>query len=787
MAESLKRQREQLLAENGGDLLGRHTSLLEIAIISLYNRLANRFDLDVQQFRSSGAILAVGAFGRGLIGPGRPVRILVLEMDQLPWQPSWLDEIIQPMTEAGWTVEVDQGSVERLVERAEKDSSFLLDLLESRYISGSRALTDQLEKMLEPIAEMRRDELLERFEKAVTAREALTSDPGFWLEPDLQRYPGGLAEIEDIRIACRIALNIRGFDDAVFRGYLTRPEADLLDRAEKMYVKLLSLLQAEGAGPRTVLRFEEQETLARRLEYSAGAGSLPVESFMQELFQLFYGVKCICREFWERLLEVRYSEDCMEEGTAEVLEEGIFVCSGRILIHTEKHSGNAASLVHLFSLAAKHRLEFASATRRWILHNRNILAEASGDREVRREFLDLLRFDSPELPVVRRFYDLGLMTLLIPQLASVHGLVQHDAFHLYPVHEHHLRTLGELKRLLDGEYAQSEPELTQVAESVTDLTALFLAALLHDIGKGHEESHASAGAAMMVSVGKRLGLNAEECDTVQFLVSQHLLLMDSASLRDLADEEMLSHCALIVGTSEQLDLLLLLSFADMAATGPKARQKWRDTPVIPLCDKVRHILEKGEPSSRAISEKLPHIRSLVAEQIADLMEEAEVERYLDQLAPRYLLSISPGAIARHLRMVNELNRSGEPFAWRVALRDGSAELTVMSGRIPGLLSKVAGVLSLHDINIVGAQVFTMSDGTVSDGLLLLIFQCRQLQKVAGEPEWDAVREDMRRLLLGKFALDYRIAAHASAGSPVARHPARFNPSRILIDNDSSGM
>ncbi len=54
----------------------------------------------------------------------------------------------------------------------------------------------------------------------------------------------------------------------------------------------------------------------------------------------------------------------------------------------------------------------------------------------------------------------------------------------------------------------------------------------------------------------------------------------------------------LIGTPERLDLLALLSLADMVATGPKGYQKWRDTPVIALSRRIRHLLEKGEPSRR---------------------------------------------------------------------------------------------------------------------------------------------------------------------------------------------
>jgi len=779
ISESLKKQREQILADSSEELLSRHTSLLEIAVISLYNRLVNRLNLDAEQFRSNGAVLAFGAFGRGLIGPTQPVPLLFLTGESFAWKQSWIDEITGPLMEAGWGIDARQGTIEQLLEKAQGDFPFFLRLMETRYISGSRMLMDQLDKALESLIEDRRDDLLGRLYETVKVREARLGDPESWLEPDLDQSPGALFDIMAIRIACRIGSNIRSLEDAIFRGYLVRREVDFLQRAEKTYARLLCLLQNIQGNATAVLRFEDQEVLAGKLGYSATAGFLPVEAFMQEVFQLFHGVMCYSQEFWERLQESRAEGDGAVKAPAEPLEEGLFVRFGKISLQTDRYPATAGHLVHLFTIAAKKGLGFANVTRQWIQHHHHALDTAAGDPQVKEEFLELIRSDAPHLPVLRRFYDRGLLTALIPELAAVHALVQHDAFHLYPVHEHHLRTLSEVKRLLAGEHSQAEPELTKITQAIDDPVPVLLAGLLHDIGKSSGKGHAIHGSEMIPTIARRLGLSQEESDTLQFLVNQHLLLMDNASLRDLADEEMLARCARVIGSWERLDLLLLLTFADMAAMGPKAQQKWRDTPVILLYERICHALERGEPSPQAIAERIDHVRTQVGRRLADLMDDAQLDACFEQLAPRYLLSMPPTAIARHLRLQWRLEQSEEFFIWEVSLSAGAAELTLVSREQSGLLARAAGILTLHDMNIVEAQVFTMNNGVT-----LLIFQCRLPGTPEDAPDWDAIRDDMAKLLHGKMALAYRIANRASRRE-VLQAPVRFTPSQILIDNESS--
>lgn len=781
IAESLARQREQMLMDGSEEALSRHTSLLEIAVISLYNRMINRLNLDSEQFRSSGAILAVGALGRGLIGPHQPVPILFLKSNASPWKETWVDEILMPLVEAGWTVAPLQGTPETLTAQAGVDLGVLLKLLEMRYISGNRLLVEDLDKALDELLLDRRSELLAALFESLGRRSQVLEDPGAWIEPDLDGNPGGLATISEIRAACRIAANLRSLEDAIFGGYLTREEVDHLQKAEKTFSRLISLVQTlpDGSGAR--LGFDQQEVLAKKLGYAARSGFLAVEAFMQHVFQLLHGVFCVAREFWERLHESREDGGDAEDVAFQELETGIVNRGGRIAIQTDRYPSSPGNLVHLFTLAARHRLRHANVTRQWIRHHANSLGSAAGDESVRAEFFELIRIDGPELRVLRDFYDQGLMSALIPELTAVHGLVQHDAFHLYPLQEHHFRTLAELKRLIRGDHVQDEPVLSEIARNLQDPTWLFLAALLHDIGKGSGRGHAARGAEMMPAIARRLGLNHEEGELLQFLVGQHLLLMDNASLRDLADQEMLSACKGIIGVPERLELLAVLSFADMAATGPKGLQKWRDTPVVALYDRLRHLLEKGEPDRQAILERMDQIRHEVWRHVGDWMTPEELENCFSNLAPRYILAMKPETIARHLRLERVLRRSAEPLAMEVSTLDGASELTLVSWEMTGLVSRSAGILTLHGMDIREAQVFTMSND-----MMILIFRCRSSEATGREPDWELVKADMKRLLQGRMALSYRIAAHAATRGHVPA-PVRRTPSQVLVDNESNAM
>jgi [protein-PII] uridylyltransferase len=347
ISESLRKQRDQILTDHSQEMLSRHTSLIEIAIISLYNRMVNRLNLDTEQFRASGAVLAAGTFGRGLLGPNQPVPILFLRSESSPWLEAWVGEISSPLVEAGWVVDVHEGTVELFRNRAIEDFHFFLSILEARYISGSRQVAEQLESALEDFMEGRRNDLLDALYSSVQARWGSLEEPISWMEPDLDRGAGGLSEITAMRAACRIASNIRSLEDAIYGGYLTRQEVDQLQQAEKTYARLLNGLRTLSGAATSTLGFQEQALLADKLGYQGRSGFLPVETFMQNVYQLFHGVLSISQEFWERLQEGREEIVEVDEVPSSSLERGLLVRSGRIHIQTDRYPAKAGNIVHL--------------------------------------------------------------------------------------------------------------------------------------------------------------------------------------------------------------------------------------------------------------------------------------------------------------------------------------------------------------------------------------------------------------------------------------------------------
>ena len=97
-----------------------------------------------------------------------------------------------------------------------------------------------------------------------------------------------------------------------------------------------------------------------------------------------------------------------------------------------------------------------------------------------------------------------------------------------------------------------------------------MSALLHDLGKGADGDHTSAGVEIARRLGARLGFPEADVDVLAELVANHLLLSEVALRRDLDDPATIQRVADRVSSLGALRLLAALTEADSRATGPAA-------------------------------------------------------------------------------------------------------------------------------------------------------------------------------------------------------------------------
>lgn len=369
------------------------------------------------------------------------------------------------------------------------------------------------------------------------------------------------------------------------------------------------------------------------------------------------------------------------------LADGIVLQEGEAVLALDADPGSDEGLVLRAAAAA------AQAGVRLSPHTVDRLAREGRDpavpwaRSVRESFVSLLGAGVGLVPVWEALDQAGIIARLVPGWEVVRSAPQRNALHTYTVDRHLLETAVRAGAL---------------TRSVQRPDLLLVAALLHDIGKARGGEHCEVGAVIAGGLAERMGFDSEETDVLVTLVRHHLLLPDTATRRDLDDPDVIARVAQVVGSPDTLDLLLELTIADSLATGPTVSTEWRLSLIDDLARRVRASM-----AGRSLPEP------------PDLTEVQEVA--LSQSGVWVLMDVQRPAIV----------------------------VTVAAPDRVGLLSLVAGVLSLNRLDVLAARVTTVQARAVQQWTVRPQF---------GEPPTShQLGDDIRRAIEGTYDVAARLA------------------------------
>jgi [protein-PII] uridylyltransferase len=319
---------------------------------------------------------------------------------------------------------------------------------------------------------------------------------------------------------------------------------------------------------------------------------------------------------------------------------------------------------------------------------------------------------------LRRMNEAGVLGRFVPEFGRIVAMTQFNMYHSYTVDEHLIRTIGMLTDIERGGASKELPLSTEIVKTIQNRRALFVAALLHDIGKGHEEDHSIIGARVARKLGPRLGLSAAETETAAWLVEQHLTMSNIAQSRDLSDPKTIRDFAAVVQSPERLKLLLLLTVADIRAVGPGVWNGWKGQLLRTLYYETEPVVAGGHTQIKR-SQRVAEAQETLRKRLAD-WSTAEVERFIDRHYQDYWMRTDTDRQIEHAKILKRAEKEGLHLATETTTDAFTAitELTVIAPNHPRLLALFAGACAAAGANIAGAHIMTTRDGFALDTFLL---------------------------------------------------------------------
>ncbi len=726
------------------------------------------------------SFVAVGGYGRKELCVCSDVDLMVLFLRRIPEQAKDLiREIFFPLWDLGLEIGYSVRTIRDCVQLSRRDFEVLTSLLDARFIGGdSQLFLRLLERMEGKVLGADRGLFTRWLREGFKVRKEAFGDASHLLEPDLKKGAGGLRDFHHVLWLAKAESRLINPRDLEYHGRLSHNEYQDLERRLGLVRLVRNHLHQICGRKNDRLYFEYQKEIAGRLGYRDSGAHLAVEQFMGDLHAAMAAIKTLTRPF----LSGRPGNGAIPDAGGAACREGVYTHRGEL--HFSSATAILADpmlLVRIFQESARLGEPLSLEAMRLV---REFLHLVDGPFRSHPGALEGLIgvLESPwGSAALDQMFDSGLLCALVPELEEVKDRVQFDTYHIYPVGRHSLETVRLLKEI--GRH--NELLLSSIYLELQDPGSLLLAALFHDLGKVGA-NHAARGAASVKKFLGRMGMDKRRVAEVVFLVRHHLLMAETATRRDLNDEKVIVGCARTIGTVERLKRLYLLTWADARATGPRAWSEWTAGLVQELFFKVMHILEKGELATQDASRRAAGSRREAARLISKEGGPGCLDEWFEVMSPRYVLNTPPREIVRHLRLVERL---GKPFerdagAFILEAREDEAsgcwEITLAADDRPGLFSDMAGVLALHNLNILSSDIYTWRDGTAVDAF-----------RVDGPGEgrdpaeiWERVIRDLEKVLNGELSL--RVELGTKASPSILSRPGRpVSPPQVKVDNASS--
>ena len=697
---------------------------------------ATRFDAaaKVAGVPSSGlAVAAVGSFGRGAVALRSDADIVVVVSPRLigaQQAAAFAEALLYPLWDATLAVGHQVVSASDAVKLAHEDLATATELLDLRLLAGDGALVrDLIAQANEGL--FGEDELgtfIERLETEAAARHERFGGSVYLLEPDVKSGAGGLRDIDGMRWAARARYRIGeaqvherlgAWGELLHRGVLVEREANEIAAAEEFLWRIRNRLHARDGRKADRLGFEEQEALAIAMGYGDDRARA-AERLMQEYYRHARSATRARASLLERLKPARRraKSPAVDLGGAVHLFDGHVTIAG-----TAELQADPALAMRVYVACVRQRapvLPFARDAIARAVDDQAWCARLRASAEAAALFVELVCTIPETLTrrgsIVGELHDVGLLLAMVPEFLPVTGRVHHDVYHVYTVDAHSVASVDRLRQLARGELAHEFPLASRLAAEIARPRPLFLATLLHDVGKGYPDAqgsrkgHSKTGAELCERILPRLGLSSEDVDDARQLVLDHLLMYHVATRRDLDDTATIEEfCRNIRGREGLRNLYLLtvvgslhdLAHRDDVVEGPHVR---------------RALLRRGGASGGPRAPRGRRARGASSRQRSEMLGRGPAKPSRCSSARCRSATSSPTApesIVQHARIVQERGDRVATVGRVPSRHTEAAELCVVADDRPGLLARIAAAITANRLEVLAAQVYSRqcSDGT----------------------------------------------------------------------------
>ena len=765
---------------DGSIYVGAYALLMDSLVGNLFRRVAGR---DSRRF----ALVATGGYGRGGLAPCSDIDLLFLT-DVQPGKAvaAKIETLLYILWDLGLDVSQATRSLRQQIKAAKDDTTIRTALLEARFLAGSETLFDELMRKFDRhvVAGTRGSFIADKLEER-DLRHARNGDHRYMVEPNVKEGKGGLRDLDSLFWIARYAYRVQTIGEMIEIGVLTMREAREFSNAQRFLVTVRCHLHLRAGRGDDRLTFDAQMDIAPAIGFRKRHGMSAVERFMRRYYLAAKAVGSLTRIFCAAFAEDfnPATRGSAPQLAASRIPEPFTAGAGRLkLPKAFRFRERPELMMGMFETAQETGLDIhPDALRR--LHASLGLVDAAYRRrkEVNASFLTILASPRSPARVLRLMNDSGFLGKFMPDFGRIVALMQFDMYHSYTVDEHTLHAMEILNRIEAGELADVAPAASGAVKEVNLRLELYTAMLLHDIAKGRGGDHSVLGEGVARQVCPRLGLSRESTEVVSWLVRNHLLMSETAFRYDLNDPSTIDNFAAAVQSPERLNLLIVLTVADIRAVGPNVWNEWKAALIRTLYARAMAVL-RGEETDFELGRMEAEAKAGLRKALAGEWPKRDIESHLELFHSSYWTGFDAATHRRHATMFRK-HTAKKSLLSIVLTPDperNATELVVIADDDAGLFSRIAGGVAAQGVSIVDARISTRKDGLTLDSFWI---QDRDRQAVTDAADLDRIRKGLERALVG--TLDIAGETDRRGLQTPSRIRRISAPARVLATNEAS--
>ena len=660
------------------------------------------------------SIISVGGYGRREMAPFSDVDLLFLTPYKMtPWSENVIETVLYLLWDLKLKVGHSSRSIKDCLRLGSEDYTIRTAMLEHRFVCGDINLASQLnEKLWKNLFSGTAKDFISA---KLIERENRHEKHGqrYMVEPNVKEGKGGLRDLQSLYWIAKYVYQTQNISDLVDLNVFRSDEYLQFEQAEEFLWAVRCQMHHLADRAIEQLSFDLQVEVASAMGYHDSRDQRAVEIFMQDYFRHATRVGDLTRIFLTSLEAVHAKDEPLLERIFKrkpKIDNDYIVIHNRLAIKSEKEFlTNPINLLKLFSEALRTGLLIHPNAMRLVSANLAMVNnEFRASTEAQQIFLELLlKHGNPER-ALRRMNELGFLAKFIPEFEPIVAMMQFNMYHSYTVDEHTIQCLKTLAQIEKGELVEELPIASSILKDGVNRKVIYIALLLHDIGKGRSDDHSILGAKIAKQVSPRLGLNKQETETVEWLVRYHLLMSDMAQKRDISDPRTVRDFAKAVQSVKRLNLLTVLTVCDVRSVGPDTWNNWKATLIRQLYAETKAILEQGAEALNR-ENRMTEAKKALREKLSE-WDNKDIKIETGRHYPPYWQGFQVDAQFAFAKLLRNLGADEIKIELTPDTDRDATRICFALSDHPGIFSRLAGALALVGANVVDARSYTSKDG-----------------------------------------------------------------------------